>query len=445
MNNMNKENAKMIDRFPEGVITPPPSKSLSHRALICAYLAGGEKALARIKNLGASDDIDATRRGVTRIVSPSEGADARVINCGESGSTLRFLIPLAGLDSEEWIFRGSGRLMDRPHDLYAEIFEAHGGCFEQRDGAVRVRGPLHPGRYALPGNVSSQFISGLLMALPLLDGDSEIALTTELQSADYVRLTADVMSAFGVRVVERGTGGDGVANFDRVTGYAVPGGVSYHPVRYRIESDWSQAAFFLCAGALGLRVSVDGLSPGSLQGDRRIVGVLKRAGADVDAEIRMFPRAEQGVFRALAPQSGLRAVTVDAADIPDLVPPIAALACYLDGESRIENAGRLRLKESDRLEALAVELNNLGADIRIEGDALIIRGKETLPGGRADAHGDHRIAMAVAVAATGCEGPVALTGWESVRKSYPNFWDDFEKSEKYESAEDADEREGRLE
>jgi 3-phosphoshikimate 1-carboxyvinyltransferase len=159
----------------------------------------------------------------------------------------------------------------------------------------------------------------------------------------------------------------------------------------------------------------------------RIVGILREAGCSVDAEMRMLSRAKTATFRALAPSSGLRAVSVDASGIPDLVPPVAALACYLEGESRIYNAGRLRLKESDRLAALAQELGAIGADIREEGDSLVIRGKESLAGGRADAHGDHRIAMALAVAAIGCESPVELTGWESVSKSYPGFWEDFER------------------
>jgi 3-phosphoshikimate 1-carboxyvinyltransferase len=457
--------AKTIDLFPEGVVTPPPSKSLSHRALICAALSGGDRSIGRIKNLGASDDIDATRRGVMKIVSAMSAqgrareADdepgARVVDCGESGSTLRFLIPLAGLDEREWIFRGRGRLMDRPLGVYEEMFRRRGGVFEQAAGEVRVRGPLRPGVYEAPGDVSSQFISGLLFALPLADGDSEIVLTSPLESSDYVRLTTDVMSAFGVDVCEKGEGENGAfAPGERSyhggsagpaipggqpyrsgggAGWTIPGGQSYRSVRYRVEADWSQAAFFLCAGALGRRVVVDGLSPGSLQGDMRILGILKDAGCDVDVELRMaFARGLCSV-RALAPRSGLRAVTVDARDIPDLVPPVAALACYLRGESRIENAGRLRLKESDRLAALAEELAALGADIRVDGDALVIRGREVLAGGRASAHGDHRIAMALAVAAVGCEGPVELTGRESVNKSYPGFWRDFEKSKRYEN------------
>jgi 3-phosphoshikimate 1-carboxyvinyltransferase len=337
-------------------------------------------------------------------------------------------VPLAGLDDRTWIFRGGGRLMDRPLDVYKEVFSRAGGGFEQGAGEVRVRGPLRPGVYELPGDVSSQFISGLLFALPLADGDSAITLTSPLESGDYVRLTTDVMSAFGVEAGE--TEGQAVGGHDGTEGWTVRGGQSYRSVRYSVEADWSQAAFFLCAGALGRRVVVSGMSPGSLQGDIRILGILKDAGCDVDAEMRMFLGRGLCTVRALAPRSGLRAVTVDARDIPDLVPPVAALACYLPGESRIEHAGRLRLKESDRLAALSEELSHIGADIRADGDTLVIRGRKSLAGGRADAHGDHRIAMALAVAAIGCDGPVELTGWESVSKSYPEFWRDFEKSKK---------------
>jgi 3-phosphoshikimate 1-carboxyvinyltransferase len=428
---------KTIHLFPEGIVTPPPSKSIGHRALICAALAGGKRAMDRIKNLGASDDIELTRRGVMQIVSPDagrSGGGARVIDCGESGSTLRFLVPLAGLDGREWIFRGKGRLMERPLSIYEDLFRRSGGTFERGADEVRVRGPLRSGVYELPGDVSSQFISGLLLALPQADADSEIVLTSPLESADYVRLTVDVMSAFGVDAQETGEGTVDGFGFERTTGWKAPGGQSYRSVRYHVEADWSQAAFFLCAGALGRRVVVDGLSPGSLQGDMRILGILKDAGCDVNAEMKMMSARGLCSVRALAPRTGLRAVTIDARDIPDLVPPVAALACSLPGESRIENAGRLRLKESDRLVALAEELSGIGADIRIDGDALVIRGKDRLAGGKADARGDHRIAMALALAAISCDGPVELSGWESVSKSYPGFWRDFEKTEKYEDS-----------
>jgi 3-phosphoshikimate 1-carboxyvinyltransferase len=420
--------SKIINKFPEGVVTPPPSKSISHRAIICAALSGGDRAVRRVKNVGVSEDIDATRRGMETIVSTRDGSG--VIDCGESGSTLRFLIPIAGIDGRDWTFRGSKRLLERPLSIYEDVFSRCAGIFESGAGAVRVRGPLRPGTFEVPGDVSSQFISGLLMALPMLDGDSEIMLTSAAESAGYVGLTLDVMASFGVRVDEIGEGDDGVGGFERVTGWRVPGGQSYKSVKYKVEADWSQAAFFLCAGALGRRVIVDGLSPGSLQSDMRILSILDSAGCDVSAEMRALRRSCS--FRALAPRSGLKAVNVDVRDIPDLAPPVAALACCLEGESHIRNAGRLRLKESDRFAALITELSGIGADIRGDSDSIIIKGRSVLKGGAADAHGDHRIAMALAVASIRCESPVELTGWESVSKSYPNFWHDFGKSDGYE-------------
>ncbi|MDR1953879.1 MAG: 3-phosphoshikimate 1-carboxyvinyltransferase [Clostridiales Family XIII bacterium] len=415
--------SKIIDRFPAGVVTPPPSKSLSHRALICAALCGlhgkGEDdAPAEIWNVGVSEDISATRRGIARIVSVLSGtadiaAPERRVDCGESGSTLRFLIPIAGLDGEEWVFTGNGRLMERPLDIYRDMFERAGGVFEQRSSEVRVRGPLRVGKYTLPGDVSSQFVSGLLFSLPLLCGDSEIALSTPLESSGYARMTVDVLRHYGVAMDEIADGRGGIR------GYRVRGGQTYRRAAYTVESDYSQAAFFLAAAALGCDVRVAGLNPHSLQGDRYIIDVIRGMGAEV--------RDEDGAVRVLPPAGGLKALTIDVAEIPDLVPPIAALACYCEGQTRLVNAGRLRIKESDRLRALKTELCKLGAAVRETDDALIIDGAKSLRGGDVDAWGDHRIAMALAVAAIGCTGSVTLSGHTHVSKSYPAFWEDFEK------------------
>jgi 3-phosphoshikimate 1-carboxyvinyltransferase len=299
--------------------------------------------------------------------------------------------------------------------------------------------------------VSSQFITGLLLALPLLDGESEIALTAPLESAQYVDLTLDVMNAFGVDVEEDGknewkimelsagaslpaqedalsSAQEGaIVTPDAPANWHVPGGQQYKRIKYTVEGDWSQAAFFLCAGALGARVSVEGLSPASLQGDMRILGLLKSMGADVDATLRpgLFARKSSCTISAFLPPAGLTGVTVDASHIPDLVPPLAALSCFARGTTRITGAGRLRIKESDRIAALVTELGKLGADIAAENDDIIIQGRERLAGGEVDAWNDHRIAMALAVASIGCTSPVYLTGSASVSKSYPHFWDDF--------------------
>jgi 3-phosphoshikimate 1-carboxyvinyltransferase len=326
------------------------------------------------------------------------------VDCGESGSTLRFLLPIAALSGDLAEFKGSGRLLGRPLDVYAKIFSEAGARFSVEKGRVTVCGPLKSGNYDLPGDVSSQFVSGLLFALPLLDGDSEIRLSTPLESRRYVDMTIDVMRRFGVEI----GAGDSL--------YTVPGGQRYRPAVYRAEADYSQAAFFLAAAALGRDVETSGLDPESIQGDRAILGVLRDMGAEV----------QWNGGRISVKASSLSAVTVDARETPDLVPPVAALCCFCRGTSRIVNAGRLRLKESDRLSALAAELRKLGASIDEGDDSLAITGVDRLRGGSVDAWGDHRIAMSMAVAAIHCDSPVLLSGWLSVNKSYPGFWSDFE-------------------
>jgi 3-phosphoshikimate 1-carboxyvinyltransferase len=335
------------------------------------------------------------------------------------------------MTGEEWLFTGRGRLMERPQGVYAELFAKQGVFFARENAGIRVCGPLPAGVYRLPGNVSSQFVTGLLLALPLAEGDSILELASPLESADYVALTLQTMEAFGARAEER-RGADG-----GVDGYMVKGGQRYRPAEYTVEGDWSQAAFFLCAAALGRDVAVAGLDPASRQGDRRVVGILERMGVSTSwktgslspaAGTRDERKTIEALLRVAVSAGGLRGAEIDARDIPDIVPPLAALACFAKGVTRITGAGRLRIKESDRLSALAQELAKLGADISEEEDGLTIRGRVPglLPGGNVDAHGDHRIAMAMAVAAVGCGGPVRLAGAESVAKSYPGFWDDFE-------------------
>ncbi|MDR2487698.1 MAG: 3-phosphoshikimate 1-carboxyvinyltransferase, partial [Clostridiales Family XIII bacterium] len=389
------QDARVISLFPEGVVTPPPSKSISHRAMICASLAEWQDgrhrspadprrgilmaAQKRIRNLGASDDIAATRDGLAQILA----GDASVpVDCAESGSTLRFLIPLAAaLSDAAWLFTGRGRLPQRPQAIYAETLPLHGVSFSQSAEGIRVRGQLQPGIFSLRGDVSSQFVSGLLLALPLLEGDSEIRLTTPLESADYVRMTVDVMRSFGIDLEEVCQEDSLTDEGQRIVGWKVPGAQRFLRAKFRVEADWSQAAFFLCSAALGRRVAVDGLGIGSMQGDRRILHVLSRMGAEPSGEVRAFPHTDTCTVRIQVPEQGLMAADIDVSDIPDLVPPIAALACYCKGRTRLYNAARLRIKESDRLRALATELGRLGADIEEEADGLVIRGRESLRGG----------------------------------------------------------------
>ncbi|MDR2771109.1 MAG: 3-phosphoshikimate 1-carboxyvinyltransferase [Clostridiales Family XIII bacterium] len=407
--------ARKIELFPSGVITPPPSKSLCHRAVICAALAQGESV---IRNVARSEDIEATLQGVASLGAEWQLSDgvlrvrgggkrrANLINCVESGSTLRFLIPVAALSEEETVFKGKGRLLIRPMSVYAAAFAETGARFSHTQREIRVRGPLRGGRFRLPGDVSSQFVSGLLFALPLTAPDSEIRLESPLESRQYAEMTMDVMRCFGVEARAE------------AQVFCVRGGQRYSPSAYTVEADYSQAAYFLGAAALGLDVQCAGLSEESRQGDVAILRILEEMGATITRK--------DGLVSVRAGK--LAPVTVDARENPDLIPPVAALCCYCEGTSRIVNAGRLRLKESDRLRALAEELSKLGAHIEETRDTLVIEGARTLRGGRADAHHDHRIAMAVALAAVRCTEEVSLVGWHNVDKSYPNFWDDFEKA-----------------
>ena len=369
-----------------GTITPPPSKSQAHRLLIAAALAGGE---SRVEHLGQSQDIDATRRCMAALQAPGEGLPA--LDCGESGSTLRFLIPVALALRGGGVFTGHGRLMERPQGPYFRIFEEKGVAYAQEDGALTVRGTLTPGVYTLPGDVSSQFITGLLYALPLLPGDSEIRLTTPLESRGYVDMTLAALAQFGVETA-----------FDGVRVFRVPGGQTYRPRQVTVEADWSNAAFWYVAAALGSPVEVVGLNPASAQGDRVIADFCAR-----------LVRPGQ--------------VDLDVSQCPDLVPPLAALAALRGGETtRIVGAARLRIKESDRLATVTQVLRALGGQVEEHRDFLVIQGRDQLEGGATvSGCNDHRIAMMAGISAIRCQKPVTITGAECVQKSYPEFWNDY--------------------
>ncbi len=393
-----------------GTITPPPSKSQAHRLIIAAALADGESVLS---NVAFSQDILATLSCMEQLGARWEKIDGSTIrvqglaagapvlqkdgmphfDCGESGSTLRFLIPIALAVAGGGVFSGRGRLMERPQTPYFDLFEEKGIFWEQKDGTLTVRGTLESGTFLLPGNVSSQFFTGLLYALPLLDGASRITATTALESESYIAMTMDALKGCGVAVdVLEGKQGS----------FFVPGAQRYAPTQRRVEADWSQAGFWYAAMALGNLVDVTGMNENSRQGDQVVA----------DACVKLC-------------QSG--DVELDVADCPDLVPPLAAMAAVRKGTARIVHAARLRIKESDRLSAVTAVMNALGAHIEELHDGLVICGVETLCGGvSVDACNDHRIAMMAAVAATRCKEPVTIEGAECVRKSYPDFWEDYE-------------------
>lgn len=395
-----------------GRVAPPPSKSAAHRAMICAALAGADSfvecsafsddilaTLGVLRALGMRIDDVPGGATVTGAVPPVDGA---VLDCGESGSTLRFLIPVAAALGGRFTFTGRGRLPQRPLGPYLTELPKHGLRLSGGGLPLTISGRLESGDYLLPGDVSSQFITGLLLALPMLEGDSVITLTTPLQSAGYVALTLGIMGRFGVNV-------ESIAG-----GWRIKGGQKYRPCRFRVEGDWSQAAFWLCAGALGGPVKCVGLDPASLQGDKEIVPLLRRFGA-------IAALTENGSRVFAQPLAG---VDIDASQIPDIVPVLAATACFAHGRTQIYNASRLRAKESDRLATVCVGLTALGATITAGEDRLIIDGGP-MPGGHAQSFGDHRIAMALSVAAAYCDGPSRIDGCECVAKSYPNFFEDF--------------------
>lgn len=402
--------ARILPSRLQGSVTVPPSKSMAHRALLCAGLAAGT---TQIQGILPSQDMEATCRALTALGASivRQGSLARVqgvagrpkvpqgpVDCGESGSTLRFLIPAFALASAPARLTGRGRLPQRPLGPYGAIFHGQGLPFAQDETGVSFQGPLAPGDYTLPGDVSSQFISGLLFALPLLPGDSHIRIQPPFESRGYVNMTLQVMDAFGVQA----------AFLDGLT-LRVPGNQRFTApaAPFLVEGDDSQAAFFLTLDAILGDVSVAGLSLRSIQGDRVMGEILARCG-----HVPGQPP------RPLAP------FVADLGDCPDLGPILMTLGLFCRGESRLLNAGRLRLKESDRGTAMAQELSKLGGQASLAGDEIRIRQSRLRPGPALSSHGDHRIAMALAVAALGARIPADIQGAEAVEKSYPDFWKD---------------------
>lgn len=401
-----------------GRVRIPSSKSQAHRLLICAALGQSpcdvfcdglskdiEATVACLRALGA--DIRLGQDGalsVRPIPRSALGADARPLPCGESGSTLRFLLPVVGALGADVSFLREGRLPERPLEPLLSQLCAHGMTFREEGAVLRAQGQLLPGAYCLPGNVSSQYISGLLMALPLLHGESTLTVTGPLESAAYVTLTEHALAQSGVRLDKR------------ENRYRIAGPQPFLlPPNTQVEGDYSSAAFFLCMGALSAQgVRADNLNPDSAQGDRAILRILRGFGAQVSQE----------GSSVLVKRGTLTGQVIDAAPVPDLIPVVSVLAAVAQGETRIENAARLRLKESDRLFSTARMLRALGARVEELPDGLVIQGVDALHAGTIDSENDHRIAMSAAVAACACDGPVEVLGAQCVQKSYPRFWED---------------------
>lgn len=412
----------------KGTVNVPPSKSMAHRAIISACLAEGKSV---IRNIDLSDDIIATIEGMKAFGSTidtfddgarkrleiegaplNQASENRLIDANESGSTLRFFIPIATLFKGETRFIGRGQLGARPLDTFEKIFKAQGLLYKPSGTSkldLTVEGPLTAGRYEMPGNISSQFITGLLFTLPLLEGESEIVITTDLESVGYLELTLEVLTDFGIQI-----------DYDKKKQvFSIPGNQSYQSQNYTVEGDYSQAAFFLSAGALGNDVVVTGLKQDSNQGDKGILHILEQLNAVL--------KVKEDTVAVTAPDGLEGDVIIDGAQVPDIIPISALVASLSPGKTKIINLKRLRIKESDRLEATKEELEKLGANIQVVEDELHIQGVSKLQGNSIGwSHQDHRMAMMLAIASTICEEEIVVRDADYVSKSYPTFWKEFE-------------------
>ena len=399
-----------------GRVHIPASKSQAHRLLICAAL-GKEKT--EVVCDGISADIAATAKCLRALgakvertetgflVSPIQKVPEGCCDllCGESGSTLRFLLPVVGALGAQAAFHREGRLPQRPLAPLDGVLTAHGMTLSEDGDLLLCSGQLQAVNYEIAGNVSSQYISGLLMALPRLTGESTLTVTGTLESAAYIAMTEDALRLSGVKFSKNGAS------------YAIPGGQRFRlPARTAVEGDWSNAAFFLCMGTLAKGgVRVEGLNLESSQGDRGVLDVLRAFGAEVSEE-----------ENAVTVRRGtLRGVTIDASPIPDLIPVLSVVASVAAGETRVENAYRLRLKESDRLQSTANLLRALGGRVEEKEDGLVITGVPALHGGAVETQNDHRLAMSAATAACAATGEVTVDNDACVAKSYPRFWEDY--------------------
>ena len=416
-----------------GQIEIPPSKSYSHRAVIGAALAENKNnEVSRIDNLLFSVDIITTveimKNWGAEIVRGGNfqgncleiiGNNGKIIpaekysQCNESGSTIRFLIPLGLTKENELIFDGKGKLIERPLNPYYKIFDKQNIYYKTENGKLplKVRGKMKAGTYEIDGNISSQFITGLLYALPLLEGDSTLIINKELESKGYIDLTLEILKLSGIEIKN-----NGYKSFD------VKGNQKYRPFNYTVEGDYSQAAFWIVAGIISSNrdneIKCIHINKKSLQGDRKIIEIVEKMGANLE----IFDN-----YIIVRP-SKTRGTVIDISQCPDIAPVLAVLGALSEGETHIVNGARLRIKESDRITSIRTELNRIGGNVREKGDSLVIQGMKNFKGGSSlSSWNDHRIAMSLAIASTRCENEIVIEGAESVRKSYPHFWEDFKK------------------
>lgn len=410
-----KPHVKYKPFTPCGTVNIPPSKSDVHRAIICAALAQGKCTVAPV---ALSNDIRATigvieamgaKTQIANGVLSIDGTeifrkDNLTLDCGESGSALRFFIPVVAAGGINATFIGHGLLPQRPIGIFTEALPKAGVKCQTEGGLpLTISGRLKSGRFEIPGNVSSQFITGLLLALPMLDGDSDIVLTSAIESVGYINMTIYTMAKFGV-VIE-----------STDYGWHIKGGQKYIPCDYTTDGDWSQAAFFFVAGAISGSVTVTGVNKDSAQGDKKISELVAEFGASV----------EQTDTSVTVKAQKLRGITIDASQIPDLVPALSVCAAFAEGKTRIINAERLRIKECDRLKATADLINALGGKVTELSDGLEIEGVKKLKSGFVEGYNDHRIVMSAGVCAAGLDGEIECTYALSINKSYPDFYTDY--------------------
>lgn len=398
----------------KGQLTPPPSKSYAHRMLIAAALSGGKTV---IKNLPDNSDVDATVRGlialgakitikgdVAEVEAISGDIKSAEIDCGESGSTLRFLLPVAAVLGIKTRFTGHGRLPERPVKELVDTLRAHGAAVSGYKLPLTVSGAIKSGNYVIDGSVSSQYITGLLLALSFTDGESAVIIEGEAVSKPYIDITVEVLKAFNAVPVIKGN------KFIINSGKGGRAGV------LTVPADYSGAAFFAVMGAISGDVTIKGLKDKDPQGDAEIFNFLKAMGAEV--------KTEKGAIRVI--KSKLNAIEAYCKDCPDIVPVLSVAAAFANGITVLSGVKRLKDKESDRIKAIIDLLARFGIRANFDGDALYIEGGNPI-GSEAEGFGDHRIVMSAGVAATAAEGKTLINGAEAVGKSYPAFFGEINK------------------
>ncbi|MGD9761138.1 MAG: 3-phosphoshikimate 1-carboxyvinyltransferase [Candidatus Izemoplasmatales bacterium] len=406
---------KIYPGFAQGQLMVPPSKSLLHRSIICACLANGKSV---IKNVVFSDDIKATINAFKALgikIDKLENAleingrgnlsffGDEIIDCKESGSTLRFLLPLF-TNKKGIYFTGKESLLNRPLSIYEEIFKNNNITFERMEKKLYLKNELQANWYEVLGNVSSQFISGLMFALPLKNEDSTIKIIGNLESKKYVDMTIDVLNKFGIIIQEK----------DNV--YYIKGGQEYLPTDYKVEADFSQLAFFAVAGVINGDIKILNASNDSLQPDSEIISLIKQMGG------KFFK--EKGNLRFVKSQT--KGIDIDVSQHPDIAPILSILAGLSENSSTIYNAKRLRIKETDRLSAVTDILNLLGVKTETNQDSFIVHGEKFFTQNTFDSYNDHRMVMSIAIAALRADGPIIIERAEAVNKSYPHFFEDLQ-------------------